>query len=396
MKQIFSPVLFLGFLVTVLVSCQAKTQNSPEVVVKKSTVDTVQIPDFDKKAALLNDYFKKLRSNGRFNGAILVAQSGKVIYRNYSGYLYKNKKSNDTLNFNSRFQIGSASKSFTAASIMLLKDRGLIKYDDDVKTYIQEFPYAGITVRMLLSHRSGLSNYIYFTEEYTDRNTLISNEDVMKLMVTHKPESYYSPNEGFHYCNTNYMLLALIVERVSKLPFKTFVKNEIFTPLHMDSSFVYDPFSKDTLFNVATGYHYQWNEALHVYQDGVTGDKNVYTTINDLLKWDQSFYSASILKKETIEEALQPSSKERKGQRNYGFGFRLLKVDSTNYISYHGGWWRGFNALFMRDPKNKFTIIIFSNVRTNSALAYSEILDILEPTRQKADVSIEEQANSKD
>ncbi len=385
-------LLFVALLL-IISACQSQVTQTAMVPIRVS-VDSIFIPNRHEKAEALDAYFKKLCSNGRFNGSMLIAIRGKIVYENCFGYTNFQKK--QTVDISSRFQIGSASKSFTAVAVMLLKDRGLIDYDALLTKYIPEFPYPSITVRMLLSHRSGLSNYLYFTETMTDRTTIITNEDVLKLMIQHHPEPYYPPNHGFHYCNTNYILLALLVERVSKMPFKDFMRTQVFKPLEMDSTFIFDPFAKETLKNVTTGYHFKWSEALHVYHDGVTGDKNVYTTLHDMLRWDQAFYTAKLLKPETIAEALRPSSPERRGVKNYGFGFRLLKMEDDYFVPYHGGWWRGFNALFMRLIKDKTTIIIFSNVRTNSALAYSEIWDILEPKREKNDITIEESSGKKE
>jgi CubicO group peptidase (beta-lactamase class C family) len=389
-KLLFSSLLFIN-----IISCEPVPDKLSKISVKDTILplDTVKIPNLKEKQLKIHNYFIQLCKNTRFNGAILIAQRGKIIYKNYYGYL--NYKDKDTLTINSRFQIGSASKTFTAAAIMLLKDRKLLDYTDEVTKFIPEFPYRGITVKHLLSHRSGLSNYIYFCEEYTDRNTTISNEDVIKVMIKNHPKPYFQPNERFNYSNTNYIVLALIVERITKMPFRNFLKTQIFQPLHMDSTFVLNYFAKDTLENVATGYHYKWEEALHVYTDGVVGDKDVYTTIDDLFRWDRALKKSQLIKSTTLQEAFKPSSPGRLGIKKYGMGFRLLIYDNHDTIAYHGGWWRGFTSLFMRIMKDDITIIMMSSVRAEFTVAYSDILNILVPSRIKKAVEISESLDNK-
>ena len=193
----------------------------------------------DEKARLLKEVFRlKVQATG-LNACVLVAQKGQIIYENCYGYSDISKKTPLTLN--SAFQLASVSKTLTAGAILLLKDQGKLQLTDDVKKYIPDFPYDGITIKSLLCHRSGLSNYIYFGEPYCDdkncyNGKTFDNKAVLEIMKTAKPAPYAAPDKKFEYCNTNYALLASIVEKVSGQNFADFMEQNIFKPLGMTES----------------------------------------------------------------------------------------------------------------------------------------------------------------
>jgi CubicO group peptidase (beta-lactamase class C family) len=339
----------------------------------------------EKLSPQIDEWFKKLYKTSRFNGNILVAKHGKVIYENFYGYA--NYQLKDTLSLEHRFQTGSVSKVFTSMAILILKERGLIGFDDPVTKYIDNFPYKGVTIRLLMSHRSGLPNYNYFCDAYTDRETVIYNKDVVKLMIDSVPAAYYPPNERFNYCNTNFILLAYIVERISGMPFEDFARKEIFDKAGMFHTRIFINGKQARISKAATGYLFPWTVALTTYQDGVSGDKGVYTTVEDLWKWNCALDSNLLVKRKTLEEAFTPASPEKKGTKNYGLGWRLnTGIDGSKFV-YHTGWWRGFNALFLKDLKNDAVFVILSNVRTRSLYAmFPELLGIVDPVRRKMQV----------
>lgn len=322
--------------------------------------------------------FQKLRN---FNGTVLIAQGGHIIYEGAFGYANLEKK--DTLTLGSTFQLASVSKQFTAASIMILQERGLLKYNDPVEKYIPEFPYKGITIWHLLTHRSGLSNYMYFCEETcTNKDTILSCEDVICIMEQQKPKEYYKPDTHFNYNNTNYMLLAAIVERISHMKFPEFAQKNIFEPLGMKSTFINDR-SKPLSDKVCTGYYSVTRKAEDNYLDGVVGDKEVYSTVGDLYLWDQALYIDKPLKQNTLQEAWTPHSKERKNGHNYGYGWRLWTLTDSTKVVYHNGWWHGFNSNFIRIPGDTITIIVLRNLANRSFHFYDvpEILKVLKPEK---------------
>jgi len=336
----------------------------------------------------LDSYFVKLCREKLFNGTFLVAKNGKIVYENFFGY--KNFKKRDTLTQNSIFQIASASKQFTSVAIMMLKEQGKLNFDDKITRFFPEFPYKEITIRQLLTHRSGLSEYMYFCETLTDRNTPISNQNLVNLMIKEKPTPYYSPNYKFNYRNTNYALLAAIVEKISGQKFSDFVKKNIFEPLEMKNSFVYEAPNLPNLPDITQGHTFRGRLVEPIYLDGISGDKNVYSTAEDLFRWDQGLYNEILLKRNTLEEAFQNSIIERKKASNYGFGFRLKTLENGTKMVFHGGWWHGYNALLIRLLQNKATIIFLTNRENLSFLiTYNEVLEILFPELKKTDTEID-------
>ncbi len=319
----------------------------------------------EKKSKELDSVFSKYNKLGIFNGTVIYGEHGREIFKKAYGYAdFKNK---EPLTTSSSFQLASVSKMFTATAIMILKERGKLNYDDSITTYIPEFPFIKVTIRHLLNHRSGLSNYMYLADQKWNVEKSIDNEEVIDLFTVHKPECYFQPDKGFQYNNTNYALLASVVERISGDPFDRFVKENIFDPLEMDHSFVYC-LNIDSLVGgeVPVGVPgYQTRSGRYVklennYLNGVVGDKGVYSTVEDLFKFSRALDSGTLLKSSALEEAFtggSPDSQRRKD--NYGFGWRIRKdMDSTVY---HFGWWKGFRTYFIRDMKNEKVLIVLSN-----------------------------------
>ncbi|MCX6273224.1 MAG: serine hydrolase [Bacteroidetes bacterium] len=334
------------------------------------------------KGQQIEAYFRRLYAKGVFNGNVLVATHGRVIFQGCFGWAdYKQKKE---LTPETSFQLASVSKQFTSVAIMILKERGLISYDDPVQKYIPNFPYHGITIRMLIGHRSGLPNYIYFSDRYVkDKETPITNSFVLALMTSLKPPVYYIPDRRFNYSNTGYMVLAAVVEKVSGMPFADFIRMEEFNALGMNHSFVASPgINTDQL--VATGYKGGWRIAPKTFLDGVVGDKGVYSSVEDLFLWDQGLYSGKILKPATLLEAFKPYGKALNSPKNYGFGWRMYHLSDSTKVLYHSGWWEGFQTLLVRVMKDSTTVVVLKN-RKSSHVSKDDVLRILYPESCPAD-----------
>ncbi len=351
------------------------------VVEDSAAIKTVKKIYNSKKGLQLNVLFKnKVKTNG-FNGCVLVAQHGQVIYENAIGF--SNLKTKSPLTINSTFQLASTSKPLTAAAILLLKDRGKLNLTDNLQKFFPDFPYYNITLQMLLTHRSGLSNYLYFGEPYCDENNCYNgktfdNNSMIQLMMSVKPPIYYAPNKKFEYCNTNYALLASIIEKVSGLSYADFMTQNIFKPLGMNDTWVHRP-KNDTLYkNKTTGHTANGLIEKDIYADDVIGDKGIYSSVDDLFKWDQALYSEKLLKKKTIEEAFTGYSNEHKGKRNYGYGWRLIDDNKGNKIVYHNGWWHGYSSLFFRRIKDQTTVILLSNKYNGNIYHIEDVLAILD------------------
>jgi len=252
------------------------------------------------------------------------------------------------------------SKQFTAVAILQLYQKGLLSLTDTIQTFYPKFPYKGITVHQLLTHRSGLPNYHYFFQHIpTTFDTVIDNQDVVKEMIDKFPEAYYRPNQRYHYSNTGYALLAAIVEKVSGISYANYLHKYIFSPLEMNSSFSHVELKTKTNIKTTTGYLYRWRLAEDNYLDGVLGDKGVYCSAADLFKWDQGLYSNKIIHSDTLAIAFEPLGKPSYFKSNYGYGWRMFnwKSDSTKVL-FHSGWWHGYKTLLMRIEKDSTTIIV--------------------------------------
>ena len=292
-----------------------------------------------------------------FNGAILVAKNGHVLFEKYHGYFNLEKK--DTLTEHSAFHLASVSKTFTAMATLKLAEQGKLKLDDNVKLYFPNFPYDSITIRMLLSHRSGLPNYLYFMEQLGwDKKQFSDNNDVLNYLIQFQPKLTHQPGTHFTYCNTNYALLGLIIEKASGKSYADFLQYNFFTPLKMNDTYV---FNLNDIQKAMPSYDWRGKREQFTFLDKGFGDKNIYSTPRDLLKWDQALYNNQIFSAQTLEEAFTPYSNEKRGIKNYGFGWRMNIYPNGKKIIFHGGWWHGNNTMLMRLVPDSATIIILGN-----------------------------------
>src|SRR6185503_6429205 len=235
----------------------------------------------------------------------------------------------------------------------------------------------------------GLPNYVYFVPNSDwDKKQYATNEDVLNILYTEKPPRSFKPGTRFTYSNTNYVLLAMIIEKVSGQAFPDFMKQKFFEPLGMKHTYVFT--LKDSLTATQS---FEANGRLWQYDclEGTYGDKNLYTTPQDLLKWDQAFYTEQILNKTLLDSAFTPYSLERPSIHNYGLGWRLLMIPNGRKVIYHNGRWHGFNAAFARLTDEKVTIIILGN-RYNSRIYTTarDAYDIFGDYRQSRDGDDEE------
>jgi CubicO group peptidase (beta-lactamase class C family) len=263
-------------------------------------------------------------------------------------------------------------------AIMMLQEQGKIDYDDSVQQYLPAFPYRGITIRQLLTHRSGLSNYTYFCDKlWPNRKMPLTNTDVVNLMAVHQPKAYYPPNTHFDYSNTGYCLLAAIVAKVSGLPFADFLQKYIFKPLQMKDTFTFSNIIVAETGKVATGHTRYRQKRTTDYLDTVLGDKGVYSTVEDLYKWDQALYTQKLVKHTTLAEAFTGSWQGKNLKEDYGFGWRIRPIINGDTAVYHGGLWHGFNTYLLRNPKDHSAIIVLSNLPNGSLQHLKQVQQIL-------------------
>lgn len=288
-----------------------------------------------------------------FNGQVLVSQNDKTLFeKNYS---YK-----DNVNSHTAFDLASVTKTFTAMAILKLMEDGKLKIDDEVVQFLPEFPIPEITIKMLLSHKSGLEDYLKFIDESDwDKKKNLTNADLLQFIVKNKSKVVINkPGKTFDYSNTNFALLALIIEKISNQSYKDYLGNTFFNPLQMSDTYIMglDNYAKATKSYYKNGKVYSLR-----YLDLVYGDKNVYSTVQDLKKWDKALRDGKMFKKTTLDLAYAPTSTLAPYASNYGLGWKKIITTSGNEVLYHTGWWAGNRSLLIRLPKESVMIAVVSN-----------------------------------
>ncbi len=357
-------------------------QNLPQVV-KHSLVSKYQnlvsdAPLSEKERDLRYTSEKFYRSTllrSRFNGGIIIARNGKIIFEAYNGK--ERIKDGKAIDSSTSFHLASVSKTITGMAVLkLFKDKQR-SIDERVNAFLPEFPFEQITVRNLLSHRSGLPNYVHFVEKLGwDTHQYISNNDILRMMIQHKSQlDLGRPNAYFDYCNTNYALLALIIERLSGTSFGAYLKATFFDPLGMKNSFV---FSMDQSDKVLPSYKNNNRLEPFMFLDAVYGDKNIYSSLRDMVRWDMALYDTLQFPMSIQEEAFKGYSYERKGVKNYGLGWRLYELPTGKKIVYHNGWWHGNNTVFSRFPQDSTVLVVLGNRYNRSIYQAKRIAGIFD------------------
>ena len=371
----------------IFIACGQSAGKKQAVLQKDSLPYSLQTPTLPKEklqyynSACSSFFDSLLLRREAFNGSILVAKDGNIVYEKYAGFLNP-KTRKDSLSTNSAFHLASVSKTFTAMAVLKLWEQGRLSLEDTLGRFFPKFPYPGITVKMLLSHRSGLANYVHYLERNGwDKRKMVNNIDVLTSLYMMHPPLEFASGKHFSYCNTNFALLALIIEKITGQTYADFLKQTFFGPLQMNDSYVFS--LKDTA-RAMHSYEYNNRECKLEFLDEVYGDKNVYSTVRDMLKWDQALYSGSMFKQSTLDSAFAGYSFEKQGKRNYGLGWRMTFLDNGKKLLYHNGWWHGNNTAFIRLTDEKATIIVLGNKFNRRIYASKKLSDLFGNYLQRA------------
>jgi len=330
------------------------------------------------EATLLNDscnlWYENNLNKSCFNGGIIIAKNGNIVFEKYRGEARLG--SGIPFSDSSSIHIASTSKTFTAMAVLKLMQDGKVNIDDEFSNYFPGFPYPGVTIRTLLNHRSGLPNYLVFMEKLGwDKSIFIRNTDVLTYLITRKNEieNIGLPDKHFSYCNTNYALLALLIEKLSNLSYPVFMQQTFFGPLGMKHTFVYtdQDSSRANPSYECTGTIIRDN-----FLDRVYGDKNIYSTPRDILTWDKTLRSNIIFTPETMSMAYTPYSNEKEGVRNYGLGWRMFLYPGGRKIIYHNGWWHGSTSCFIRLTDENATIIVLGSQYSKMVYKAKDLVNI--------------------
>jgi CubicO group peptidase (beta-lactamase class C family) len=273
------------------------------------------------------------------------------------------------------YRLASVSKQFTAASILLLAEDGKLTLDDSIRHWLPSLPpsTAKVTLRELLSHTGGLIDY----EDLMPANTTeqLNDNDVLR-MLTATSKSYFPPGTAYRYSNSGYVLLGLVVEKASGLSLPAFMQRRIFKPLHMDHTLMYVRSGRQ-INHRAYGYSENrgnWERTDQDLTSATRGDGGIYSSIDDLAKWDAALYDHRLLSDASRKLAFSPHAKVvgEPYEASYGFGWRI-----TGDTLWHSGESIGFRNVIVRWPKQHLTIILLSN--RNDPEPYRTVLAIAEP-----------------
>ncbi len=310
-------------------------------------------------------YEKHLKNTG-FNGSILVAKNGQVLLEDYEGYA--NFQTKEPITPATPFHLASISKTFTGMTILRLREQGRLSLDAPLQNYFPTLPYYGVTVRMLLNHRSGLPSYLNFMDSCWNKKQKATNEDVLNFMIVHKPAITLPPGKAYQYCNTNFLLLALIIEKITGQPYPQYMKDSVFTPLGLQNTFVFTIHDTDSYVPTYIGNR----PYLMDHLDCTYGDKNIYSTVRDLFLWDKALYEHTFVSKATLDSAFTPYSNERRSMHNYGYAWHLY-FNNGDTVVYHNGRWHGSNNSFTRLVQNDATIIVLGNKANNNVFRMKDM-----------------------
>ncbi|WP_172435990.1 serine hydrolase domain-containing protein [Sediminicola luteus] len=342
------------------------------------------------KAEIYDSYISELHARGQFNGNALIIENGKIVYQGAFGLA--NYEPIDSLKLNGVFRLGSVSKQFTAMGIMILKEAGKLTYEQDIRAFLPELPYQGITIRHLLNHTSGLPDYSRIMDQhwkndlaYDDPERFISgNEDVLQMLCEYKPPVHFKPGEKWEYSNTGYNLLATLISRVSAMPFNAFMQEKVFGPAKMSNACVYQymPGFDDKMPNRVFGFGTKFNgndkfsTDAH-YLNNAKGEGGVYATLEDLTKWDRVLYTDLLVSKQTMEEAFTPGILNNGNRTDYGLGWFISKSPNGKKVVKHKGGWAGFLTNIYREIEEENCIITLTNNNSRYFNIEEGLIDIL-------------------
>lgn len=306
-------------------------------------------------------YLDTFLPDQHFSGGVLIVKNGKTLYERYMGFADADKQ--QPITDTTPFHVASTSKTVTSTAVLQLVAAGKLNLYDPVTKFFPAFPYTTITVRHLLTHTSGLRNYAYFFPlAKWNKKITATNRDVLDVIITTKPALEFITGTEFKYSNTNFSLLALIVEEASKLSFPDYVQQNIFDRCGMVHSYILSVRNKERYMPSwkANGNMYNFE-----YLDAIYGDKNLYTTCRDLRAYDSAIQHNILLPQALYDSAWQPISNDphyRDTIEYYGLGWRIKDWPNGNKIVYHNGWWHGNNAVFQRVYQDTAVIIATGNV----------------------------------
>lgn len=324
----------------------------PKIKINTEMSETERIETIDT-------WFQNLQEADKFNGVVFFSKNGRILLS--KAYGFTDYRKNKILTNESSLRLASVSKQFTAAGILGLIEKGKLSLDDDIKISIPDFPYKNITIRNLLNQTSGIPDiYLELAEKNKKDIEILTNQKAIELIIKEQRKVRFKPNEKYQYSNTNYIILARVIEIISELSFEEYMKREIFDPLGMNNTRVWNLLSDELKFpNKADDFNNLKGNVTEMkpsFIDGVAGDGAVFSSANDMLIWDKFWYKNDLISEPVLKEAFKKPKLLNGEKSDYGFGW-LLTEDGM----WHNGAWLGANTLIIRNTNKKTCTAIFDN-----------------------------------
>lgn len=303
-----------------------------------------------------------------FNGEVIVSQNNRIL--SYSSFGYANPFLRKRLETGYRFQLASVSKQFTAVAILELVAKGKLMLDDSFSQYFPNFKFHSITVEQLLTHSAGLPDYFWYLENTWKSEMGPKNEDIIPLINRYISTTDFVPGTKSVYSNTGYVLLALLVENITGVPFRDYMSKQYFKPLNMtQTGFVRGGLS-------LTGYEIDANSKLYIpiqpsLSNAIFGDKGIYTTAWDLNRWFIALKQGRILSQKWVDLMFYPKDFEQTA-KSFGMGFKLEWSKFRLLKVYHNGLWEGFRNGIAYFPKKDLQIIVLSHTSVKAKNIFEE------------------------
>ncbi|WP_008309443.1 serine hydrolase domain-containing protein [Leptolyngbya sp. PCC 6406] len=294
-------------------------------------------------------------------GVVMVIQSGEIVHQN--GYGLADIEQEIPITPETLFHLGSVGKQFTAMGILILVERGQVDLDDPISVYIPELRWmdSGVTVRRLLHHTSGVMGYDDRDDIYTALLALSpapDNEDVLTALSQFQ-EMLADPGDEFHYSNTGYDILGLLIERISGQPYSRFMEANLFAPLGMANTFAL-PSDRRFGDTVAQSYDTSGPYESDVL-DNVNGSGSIYSTLGDLYRYDQALYTEALVSQDLLAEMFTSGTLNDGEETAYGFGVEVATYSGYDYVG-HQGSWLGFDSYYLRFPEESLSVVVLLNL----------------------------------
>lgn len=362
---------FFGFVLT-FVACNDQLEHAKSNENQKIEIVTYQ--DFSEKTrTIFSNYFDSISGYDQFSGVAL-------IYQNDSLWKFKAGKprfaENDTFKYDDVFQLASVSKPITAFGLLRLFEAKNLAINAPVKSFLPRFSDDRITVYQLLTHTSGLGNYIYSTDSlWANPDSFLNNSEVGRYFEEGLIPPYNAPGQRFDYCNSNYVILANIITEVSGVSFSDYMKNEVFEPLNMTLTHYQSADTNSCLGYRVYGHYPNGDYKRPFYLNGVVGDKGLYSSVEDLLRFYMQVKRPTLVSDSMMQVAISPL--EKVDQQNfYGLGWRVKQINQDSVV-FHNGWWRGFRTYFWFDKRSDKAIIILTNSIAGGYLNQTQIWGLI-------------------